>query len=155
MSYQAGRNKSNCEILELVNTSGNVVETITVRLDADGMAEKVSQEYVNLVRVESQLRDFKHSDATPDLMEEVGNAVICLYRAVFGQADTDRILNFYEGNYIEMCQNVNPFIINICLPKIRKIAQKKRKVRLNGYNRKRKQHMQKFSYDYTGGIHIV
>ncbi len=142
MAYQVKRAVIAEEVLELLNEDGSVAESIVVRLDADGMAEKVSKEYVNLVNIQQKCAEYAAAKtATPEVLEEMGNAVVSLYNAVFGESDTKIIIDFYEGKYIEMCHNVNPFITEIVIPKVRAIGKNKRKEAVGSYNRKQRRTM--------------
>lgn len=136
MAYQVKRSVKTIEELELADETGEVVEKIEVRLDVDGLAEKASKEYVNLINIQKRVAGMKTEDVSPELLEEVGSAVLTLCRTVFGEADTNRIVAFYDNNWIEMCTNVIPFVIDVCIPQIRKIGQNKRKNAAKGYNRK-------------------
>lgn len=138
MAYQAGRSKKTIETLELVNEDGSVAEIIEVRLDADGMAEKVSEQYIELIKIQKKYAGVTPQAATPEVLKELGEAVISLYNAVFGEADTCRILDFYEDRTIEMCKEINPFIIDVVLPAVRAIGQQNRKNALKVYNRKQR-----------------
>lgn len=54
-------------------------------------------------------------------------AVIDLFEAVFGREDAECILDFYGNRYVEMCQEVVPFITQIAIPEVRKIAEAEQK----------------------------
>ena len=66
----------------------------------------------------------------------LGAAVVDLFEAVFGKEDTKTILDFYENRYVEMCQEVVPFITQIVIPEVRKIAKQNKKAALAGYSRR-------------------
>ncbi len=55
-----------------------------------------------------------------------------------GREDAKTILEFYDTRYIEMCQEVIPFITDIVIPQVRKIAQSNKKQVLKSYNRKQR-----------------
>ena len=66
----------------------------------------------------------------------LGAAVVDLFEAVFGREDAECILDFYGNRYVEMCQEVVPFITQIVIPEVRKIAKQNKKAALAGYSRR-------------------
>lgn len=135
MAYRVQRSQKVIEDLELVDESGAIAERIHVQLDADDMVRKVSRKYLDLMRIQKEVTSIQddHKEAA---LEQLGDAIIDLFEAIFGEADTEKILNFYEGNYIEMIQSVMPFISEVILPRMRQISQQKRQA----YNRKALKH---------------
>lgn len=124
MAYRAGRSEKPVETLELIDSSGKVAATIEVNLNLDGMARRVSERYLDLTRVQDKYANMDLKEKlSPDTYEELGKAVINLYESVFGEQDTRTILDFYEGNYTEMAREINPFIINVVIPKVRRLAK--------------------------------
>lgn len=138
MSYQIKRSERVEETLELLDEKGKVIESIVVRLDPDAVVEKVSKRYVELLNVQSELNRITASGDKSQLYEKLGYAVVELFKTVFGEEDTMRIVAFYTGNYMEMCRNVLPFITSVIIPKVRKISQDNRKAVMQSYNRKQR-----------------
>ena len=62
---------------------------------------------------------------------DFGKTITDLFELVFGAEIAARILAFYEGNYIEMCAEVLPFIAETVIPKATGAidAEKRRKAR--------------------------
>lgn len=125
MAYQIKRAPKSTEMLELIDEKGNVAHRIEVALDADGMAAKVSQKYVELVNIQQKYQSHASDKVSEKTLEEYGNAVIAIMEAVFGKEDTETILNFYDQKYMEMCAEIMPFITSIVIPKVRMIAKRK------------------------------
>ena len=71
-------------------------------------------------------------------LQGLGEAVIHLMEAVFGEDNAKLILDFYGGRYLEMCREVVPFITRVVLPQVRKMAQESRKQLRKEYDRKRR-----------------
>lgn len=138
MSYQIKRSARVEETLELLDEKGIIVESIVVRLDPDAVVEKVNRRYAELLSVQSEVNQIKGLKDKAQAYEKLGTAVVELFKAVFGEEDTERILTFYTGNYIEMCRNVVPFITSVVIPKVRKISQDNRKAVMQSYNRKQR-----------------
>lgn len=136
MAYQAKRKKAYEEDFQLVDEHGKIVHTLKVSLDADSIVRKLSEKHTALVRA---LQDVQKEVQDPETgLEVLGNAVIDLFEAVFGAEDTKTILEFYNNKYVEMSQEVVPFITTVVIPEVRKIAQANKKYVLSQYNRKQR-----------------
>lgn len=144
MAYQAKRQKQFQEDLELCDENGTVVETLHVTIDADSMVRKIHHKYVELCKTLTSVQEIKRTvgEQNPDTMgkalDELGNSVIHLFQAVFGDEDAEKIIQFYEGNYVEMCQEITPFITHVVIPKCNEIKKQNRESVLQGYNRKQR-----------------
>ncbi len=141
MAYQATKSKKCVETLELIREDGKREKIIEVEITAGRLSRDLSKEYVNLIRTQGKVRDMqalKEQDAESlaDAYEQLGAAVIAMMETVFGKEDTKAIMDFYENDYIEIVQNVMPFIINVVLPRAREIAQENRKQILAQYDRR-------------------
>lgn len=133
MAYQAKRKKVYEEEFLLTEEDGTVVHTLHVSLDADSMVKKLSEKQLDLIHA---LKDVQEAKADEEGIEKLGNAVIDVIEAVFGKEDAKTILEFYDHRYIELCQEVVPFITGEVIPKVRKIAAQNKKKTLSQYNRK-------------------
>ncbi len=142
MAYQAKRKKKFIEDFELVDENGNVLETLHIQLDADDMLAKLNRKYTELCRTLAETTEIKrkaHSnEEMGDCVEKLGNAVIQMFEAVFGEEDTKTIISFYDNRYIEMCQEVVPFIKNVVIPRIGKIKKENQKITLSSYHKRRR-----------------
>lgn len=134
MAYQAKRRKTYEEDFQLVDEHGKVVRTLKVSLDADSMVGKLSKKHVALVRTLKDVQNVQDDNA----LSVLGNAVVEILEAVFGKEDAKTILEFYDNKYVEMCQEVMPFITGVVIPEVRKIAQANKKQVLSQYNRKQR-----------------
>lgn len=137
MAYQAKRRKIYEEEFQLVEEDGVVVHTLRVSLDADSVIKKLSEKHVALVKALKDVQNEKNT-ASENALEVLGNAVIDILEAVFGKEDAKTIIEFYENRYVEMCQEVMPFVTGTVIPEVRKIAQENKKQVLAQYNRKQR-----------------
>lgn len=141
MSYQVKRKNVYQEILELTEEDGTVVHTLQVSLDADSAVKNLSEKHIALVRALQDVQNVKQASSEEEKakgLDTLGNAVTDLFEAVFGPEDTKIIIDFYQNRYIEMCQEVAPFITDVVIPEIRKIAKQNKKQILSGYSRRRR-----------------
>ncbi len=142
MAYQAKRHKRFQEDFELADEQGNVVKTLHVSLDADDMVVKINRKYTALTKALAETTEVKRKAQNPEeiqaCIETLGRTVVDLLEAVFGDADAKTIIEFYDGRYIEMSQEVLPFITQCVIPKLTEMRKDNKKAVLNGYNRKAK-----------------
>lgn len=136
MAYKAKRQDRVIEDLELCNADGTVVKTIHVELDADNMVRKLSEKHVALINALKNVQEIKDARTEVEKARVLGAAVVDLFEAVFGREDAECILDFYGNRYVEMCQEVVPFITQIVIPEVRKIAKQNKKAVLAGYSRR-------------------
>ena len=78
----------------------------------------------------------KKTEKMVETYEHIGTIVLEMMEIVFGEKNTKEIMSFYENDYVEIIQQVMPFIINIILPEVRSIAQENKAKILEQYNRK-------------------
>lgn len=142
MAYQANRSKKYVEDFELVDAEGNIKHTLHISLDADDMAAKINRKYVALTRALSETTEAKRKVETAEdlqgVFETLGNAMVDLLQAVFGEKNAKILLDFYEDSYIEMSREVLPFISNVVIPRMIEIRKDNQKALLGKYNRKQK-----------------
>ena len=143
MAYIIQKKTQLVEELELRNESGERVTTIYVRLDRDGLAEKLSARHVDLIQAQKNMLQLQQDCRKENIsnyekaLEETNQAVIAIFEAVFGRQDCDVIREFYKNNTTQMCSEVMPFITEVVLPQVRKLGQAKRKGVMSSYKRKR------------------
>lgn len=140
MAYQAKKHKRLQEDFELVNEEGEIVHTLHVSLDAEDMVAKIGRKYTALTKALADTTEMKRKAENAEEIqrscEVLGRAVVDLVEAVFGAGDAKTIIDFYEGRYVEMSQEVLPFISQCVIPRMHEIRNENKKSVLNGYNRK-------------------
>lgn len=142
MAYQAKRSKKYVEDFELVDAEGNTKHTLHISLDADDMTVNINRKYAALTRALSETTEAKRKAETAEdlqgVFETLGNAMVDLLQAVFGEENAKILLDFYEDSYIEMSREVLPFISNVVIPRMIEIRKDNQKALLGKYNRKQK-----------------
>lgn len=136
MAYQAKRTERIYEELELLDEKDQVVHTLKVYLDADTMmARNISEKYMELTKAAQEMATCKDEKKKEITEEKIGHILYVLYQLVFGEENTKTILDFYEGRMTEMCLEVNPFIKEIVIPRVRDMVKQTRRRALYKYNR--------------------
>ena len=117
--YQLKKNAPFEDDIELLDESGKVVRTIHVSLCLDKLLGRYN-ETVNALKAAEIAIDPKDEQS----LEAYGQIVMQLLRLIFG-ADADVILAHYEGRYLEMLDNIMPYIFHTIGPELRKLSRRR------------------------------
>ena len=105
--------------IELLDESGKVVHTIHISLCLDKLLGRYN-ETINALKAAEIAIDPKDEQS----LEAYGKIVMQLLRLIFG-ADADVILAHYEGRYLEMLDNIMPYIFHTIGPELRKLSRQR------------------------------
>ena len=117
--YQLKKNVPFEDDIELLDESGKVVCTIHISLCLDKLLGRYN-EAVNALKAAEIAIDPKDEQS----LEAYGQIVMQLLRLIFG-ADADVILAHYEGRYLEMLDNIMPYIFHTIGPELRKLSRQR------------------------------
>ena len=117
--YQLKKNVPFEDDIELLDESGKVVRTIHVSLCLDKLLGRYN-ETINALKSAEIAIDPKDEQS----LEAYGQIVMQLLRLIFG-ADADVILAHYEGRYLEMLDNIMPYIFHTIGPELRKLSRQR------------------------------
>ena len=117
--YQLKKNVPFEDDIELLDETGKVVRTIHISLCLDKLLGRYN-ETVNALKAAEVAIDPKDEQS----LESYGQIVMQLLRLIFG-ADADVILAHYEGRYLEMLDNIMPYIFHTIGPELRKLSRQR------------------------------
>ena len=117
--YQLKKNVPFEDDIELLDESGKVARTIHISLCLDKLLGRYN-ETVNALKAAEIAIDPKDEQS----LEAYGQIVMQLLRLIFG-ADADVILAHYEGRYLEMLDNIMPYIFHTIGPELRKLSRQR------------------------------
>ena len=117
--YQLKKNVPFEDDIELLDESGKVVRTIHVSLCMNKLLGRYN-ETINALKAAEIAIDPKDEQS----LEAYGQIVMQLLRLIFG-ADADVILSHYEGRYLEMLDNIMPYIFHTIGPELRKLSRQR------------------------------
>lgn len=117
--YQLKKNVPFEDDIELLDESGKVVRTIHVSLCMNKLLGRYN-ETVNALKAAEVAIDPKDEQS----LEAYGQIVMQLLRLIFGD-DADVILAHYEGRYLEMLDNIMPYIFHTIGPELRKLSRQR------------------------------
>ena len=117
--YQLKKNVPFEDDIELLDESGKVVRTIHISLCMNKLLGRYN-ETVNALKAAEIAIDPKDEQS----LEAYGKIVMQLLRLIFG-ADADVILAHYEGRYLEMLDNIMPYIFHTIGRELRKLSRQR------------------------------
>ena len=117
--YQLKKSAPFEDDIELLDESGNVVRTIHISLCLDKLLGRYN-ETINALKAAEIAIDPKDEQS----LEAYGQIVMQLLRLIFG-ADADVILAHYDGRYLEMLDNIMPYIFQTIGPELRKLSRRR------------------------------
>jgi len=116
-------------------------EVIKINLNPNELLNNFRKKQLEIVRAEQEVRKLQQEGVKKEKLGEAieiyGQSIISLFELIFGEENTIKILNFYEGNYTEMAQEVIPYINETITPKIQEVAKEKKKKLRKKFNPKR------------------
>ncbi len=145
MAYQAKRRTHYTEQLELVDESGRVAHTLVVDLEPGEIVGNLSNKYIDLLHAKEYADrvDVKNPKELIAGFSKLAQAVTDMIEVVFGPDQTKIIFEFYQNKYNDIIVEIVPFISNVVVPQVRKLAQENKKEILKKYNRKQRRFLQK------------
>lgn len=135
MAYQARRSAVLIEDIELINKENKVEKVIHVEFNADAMVREFNAARNGIIRAQAEANK---SDVS-DKYTTFGEAVIEIFRVVFGEENTREIIKFYENNYLEMVSELMPFITDVAAPAVQQAVDAKKQQLANNYKFSRKE----------------
>ena len=142
MAYQLKRTRKIVEDLELCNENGEVEATLHINLDCDALAPLFRKKQVALIDAEKNLKAIQKIGRQDDFdraYEIYGRALVDIFETSLGVENTRVVIDFYRGNYTEMCVQVIPFITEVVMPSMQaSISDKKNQLRALHKHKRRK-----------------
>lgn len=105
--------------IELLDEFGSAVRTVHVSISLDDLLGRYNETVNALKSAEAAVQP--NNEAS---VEEYGQIVMRLLRLIFGD-DADIILAHYDGRYLEMLENIIPYITNTIGPELRKLSRQR------------------------------
>lgn len=120
----------------VINKSESIKESLMVRnasgqeLVVDVEIKVTPQVVQDFRRAQVQLIELQKRDKKDTVViEKIGTLVVDIFLLFFGKTDTEKLIEFYDGDYATMMIDVFPFLADEVIPKL-SIEAKKRKKQL-------------------------
>lgn len=118
--YKVKRKQKFVEQFQVENPDGETL-TLDVEIALDKQFNDFQKNFrsMEVANIEIQKGSFDY--------KKLGYAVIGLMNVIFGEKNTEKLIAFYGANYIELIQDVMPFIVNVIKPQFEKEMKQRRK----------------------------
>lgn len=117
--YVVKRKETFTETLRLEALDGKT-EDIIVKLQPNpALLKNFRALQIKMIDLETN----KNHLAEETAIEERGKCVVDMFVLLFGQQATEKILAFYEDNYVEMLTDIFPFIQEVIIPRLNMVAK--------------------------------
>lgn len=98
MAYKLKKSKKISEQIELED--GTIID---IDINVGKMSLDFNKEYNKVTRVQML-------NPSVENLEKLGKAAIEFYAFVLGAENTEKLIEYYDDNYLEMIENIMPFI---------------------------------------------
>lgn len=100
-------------------------EVISIRVGGLAIWKKYIQAQERLLDIQKKLEAYEREQKeTPvELMTLLGDTIVYIFQLLFGEDNTKKIVEFFEGEYDEMFSALLPFITKELIPKIKETAK--------------------------------
>ena len=117
--YVVKRKETFTETLRLEAPDGKT-EDIIIKLQPNpALLKNFRALQIKMIDLETN----KNHLAEETAIEERGKCVVDMFVLLFGQQATEKILAFYEDNYVEMLTDIFPFIQEVIIPRLNMVAK--------------------------------
>lgn len=102
-------------------------ENLTIEFDlspSQTLIKDIKQLQLKSIEIDKCI---KEKGLTDDLIKSKGECIIALMRLMFGDDNTQKILEFYSDNYIAMLEGILPYMNNTLLPALQQYAKDSKK----------------------------
>lgn len=130
MVFKTGRTRKITDTIELCDESGKVQRKIVLNLDIDSIALQLNNKYSDYINSTRKLKEIQEKGDKAQfgsLAAAYYDAITDLFEMVFGKENTRIILDFYNQRYLEMVQQLVPYIFKRILPEVRKAVKQQKK----------------------------
>ena len=122
MAYEINRRPHVRE--ELTVRDGDKEMTVSVDIDVHQIMTRYTGAVQKIKEAEDELKKLKadgglNTDNMGLAYAALGKAVLNLFVLLFGDDQTTRIVDFYDGNHAEMLADFVPFLQDVIVPAIR------------------------------------
>ncbi len=117
MAYRVKRKKRIKEELELCDENGVKVDSILIDFDIDEKSKAFNAARNEVIKIELAFKDAEEKNLE-ELQISYGDALLKLFEVLFGEEGAKKVVDFYENRWVEMTEEVIPFIQEVFIPEL-------------------------------------
>lgn len=92
--------------------------TVKVDINPDTILKQYNKAQYKIAQASEDAKKAANEKEMAKAEEAMGNAVLGLFEVVFGEAQTQKIIKFYDNKTLEMLGDIAPFISDVVAPQI-------------------------------------
>lgn len=96
---------------------------LKVDINVDTILKQYNKAQYRIAQASQAAKEAANEKDMEKVEEEMGNAIFGLFEVVFGQDQTQKIVEFYDNKALEMLGDIAPFITDVVAPKIQEAQQ--------------------------------
>jgi len=123
MAIRIKRAERFTETVEL-EKAGEVVESFEIDIDCEAIAKDYNKAINGITAAQAKISEHPQSEQA---QEAFGNAIVMLFEVVFGVEQAKKLVDFFDGAYMEMALQVVPYIASDISPMIEKAVEDMKK----------------------------
>lgn len=126
MTYKLSRSKKLVERIEL--DDGTLID---ININVGEMSLNFNKEYNKVTRI-------KLLETNAENIELLGQAAIDFYAFVLGKENVEKLIDYYDNNYLEMIEQITPFVEDVVKPTMIKYIKEKNRIAGEKYKKRKK-----------------
>lgn len=96
---------------------------LKVDINVDAILQQYNRAQYRIAQASQAAKEAANDKDMEKAEEAMGNAIFGLFEVVFGQDQTQKIVEFYDNKALEMLGDIAPFITDVVAPKIQEAQQ--------------------------------
>lgn len=127
--FQIKKSKIITEELALMDDNG----TIDMMLEIEINPDRIINEYRKIELMLAKAEKVAKENNTSESAKVYGDMIITYITLLFGNDNTSKLINYYDGRHTDMLIDIMPFINNVIRPQLEKTAKAKKELLAKNY----------------------
>ena len=91
---------------------------LKVDINADSILQAYNKAQYGIAKSSKMAKEAADENDVSKAQEAMGSAILNLFEIIFGEDQTQKIIEFYDNRYLEMLGDIAPFITDVVAPRI-------------------------------------
>lgn len=120
-------NRTNHIVDEVKMTDNGHELIVKVDLNVERIMGRYNAARHAIAAAQQNVKDIQEMDRKEELLPQataqLGSAIVALFELIFGEEQTQRIAEFYDGDHLGMLGDFIPYLTEVVMPKIQKAQE--------------------------------
>ena len=120
-------NRTNHIVDEVKMTDNGRELIVKVDLNVERIMGRYNAARRAIAAAQQNVKDIQETDRKEELLPQataqLGSAIMALFELIFGEEQTQRIAEFYDGDHLGMLGDFIPYLTEVVMPKIQKAQE--------------------------------